>query len=76
MNKIISLLFASLILIGCVVGRSVVKNETPAPKEQIVEQMTDEMLELAREMDQERSPAIYIVVISEPEVITAKPILK
>ena len=43
------------------------------PVEQLVEQNYDEMLELAREMDQERTPAIYIVVISEPEIITARP---
>ena len=33
----------------------------------------DEMLEMAKEMDQERTPAIYIVVISEPEVVIARP---
>ena len=73
MNKILSFCFAVLVLVGCVTGASIIKDTSPAPKGEIIEQMTDEMLELAKEMDQERSPAIYVVVISEPVVITAKP---
>ena len=33
----------------------------------------DQMLDLAYDMEQERVKAIYVVVISEPEIITAKP---
>ena len=73
MKKIFNFLFVSLMLIGCVASASSIKSETFVPLGQIVERTSDEMLELAREMDQERIPAIYVVIISEPEVITAKP---
>jgi len=43
------------------------------PAGQIIEQDNDEMLELAYDLEEERVKAIYVVVISEPEVITAKP---
>ena len=55
---------------------SSVKEQDPLPKGQIIEQMNSEMLELAIEMEQERYPAIYVVIISEPEIITAKPLGK
>jgi len=72
MKKIIFLLF-SLILFGCVASAVEVKN-TPIPLPvELAEQEYDEMLELAYETDQERVRAIYVVVISEPEVVTAKP---
>ena len=60
-------------LFGCVASASSIKNKILMPEAQIVEQEYDEMLELAKEMDQERIPAIYVVIISEPEIITAKP---
>tara|TARA_Y100000310_G_scaffold46916_1_gene43546 strand:- start:1 stop:195 length:195 start_codon:yes stop_codon:yes gene_type:complete len=60
-------------LFGCVASASSIKNKILMPEAQIVEQDYDEMLELAKEMDQERIPAIYVVIISEPEIITAKP---
>jgi hypothetical protein len=73
MSKLINSLFASLILIGCVANASsAIKTDMSIPKGQIFNQTTDEMLELARESDQERIKAIYVVVISEPEIITAK----
>ncbi len=73
MNKIFNFLFVSLMLFGCVASASSIKNKILMPEAQIVEQDYDEMLELAKEMDQERIPAIYVVIISEPEIITAKP---
>ena len=73
MKKIINFLFTSLILIGCVASASSIKGEVYAPMGQIVEQMPDEMLELANEVEQERVPAIYVVIISEPEIVIAKP---
>jgi hypothetical protein len=73
MKKIFNFLFVSLMLIGCVTSASSIKNEASAPLGQIIERTNDEMLELAREVDQERIPAIYVVIISEPEVVTAKP---
>ena len=73
MNKIFNFLFVSLMLFGCVASASSIKNKILMPEAQIVEQEYDEMLELAKEMDQERIPAIYVVIISEPEIITAKP---
>ena len=73
MRKIFYFLFISLMLVGCLASVSSTKNNMSIPVEQLVEQNYDEMLELAREMDQERTPAIYIVVISEPEIITANP---
>jgi|GEM_PF-6911766 len=73
MKTIFYFLFISLMLIGCAASVSVIKNKTTTPESQIIEQDHNEMLELAREMDQERTPAIYIVVISEPEIVIAKP---
>ena len=73
MNKIFYILFLGLILLGCVATASTVNNNTPAPAGQIIEQDTDEMLELVREMEENRVKAIYVVVISEPEIIIAKP---
>ena len=73
MKKIFYFLFISFMLVGCLASASSTKNNISIPVEQIIEQDRDEMLELAREMDQERIPAIYVVVISEPEIITARP---
>lgn len=72
MSKILYFLFFGL-LIGCATTVSPINNNFEAPKAEIIEQDYDEMLELAKEMDHQRSPAIYVVVISEPETITAKP---
>ena len=63
-------------LIGCMATASSISTEVPTPAERTVEQMSEEMLELAKEMDQERSPAIYVVIISEPEIIIANPLKK
>ena len=76
MNKIFNFLFTSLILIGCMSTAASVRNEIPVQKEQTFEQASDELLELARETDQERVPAIYVVIISQPETITARPLEK
>ena len=73
MSKILSFCFALLILVGCVASASSVKNISSPPPAEIIEQNSDEMLELMAEMEEERVKAIYVVVISEPEVITAKP---
>ena len=73
MNKIFYILFLGLILLGCVATASTAKNNIPAPAAQIIEQNTDEMLELVHEMEENRVKAIYVVVISEPEIIIAKP---
>tara|TARA_Y100000034_G_scaffold133547_1_gene199278 strand:+ start:135 stop:365 length:231 start_codon:yes stop_codon:yes gene_type:complete len=73
MRKIFNFLFISLMLVGCAASVSAIKNKTTIPETQIIEQNHNEMLELAREMDQERTPAIYVVVISEPEIVIAKP---
>lgn len=73
MLKILKYILICTFLIGCVASASSLKSERQAPTAQIIERNYDEMLELAKEMDQERTPAIYIVVISEPEVIVAKP---
>jgi len=73
MKRIFNFLFFSLVLFGCVASSAAMKSETSLPAAEIVEQNYDGMLELAYEMDQERVHAIYVVVISEPEVITAKP---
>ncbi len=60
-------------LLGCVASASSLKSESSVPIGQIIEKNSDEMLELAVEADQERIPAIYVVIISEPETITARP---
>ena len=73
MNKIFYSLFLGLVLFGCVAATSSVKNVSDPLSAQMIEKNNDEVLELARDMEQERVKAIYIVVISEPEIITAKP---
>ena len=73
MNKIFYTLFLCLVLFGCVATASTVNNVPPVPKAQIIEQNNDEMLELAHDIEEERVKAIYVVVISEPEIVIAKP---
>ena len=73
MLKILKYLSICLLFASCVASATALKKDAPQPAGQIVEQEYDEMLQLAKEMDQERTPAIYIVVISEPEVVVAKP---
>jgi PBP1b-binding outer membrane lipoprotein LpoB len=73
MNKIFYTLFLGLVLLGCVATVATSNNVPPVPAGQIIEQDNDEMLELAYDLEEERVKAIYVVVISEPEVITAKP---
>jgi len=73
MKNIINFLIASLILLGCVAKASSVMTKEHVPKGLIVERTNDDMLELAMDMDNERTPAIYVVIISEPEIIIAKP---
>ena len=70
MSKILSFCFALLILVGCVTGTSIIGGKTIMPE---IAHMADEMLELASDIEQERTAAIYVVVISEPEIIIAKP---
>ena len=76
MNKIFYTLFFGLTLLGCVATASTLNNQSSSPKGQIIERNIDEMLELARDVEEERVKAIYVVVISEPEIITAKPLEK
>ena len=71
MNKLFSFLIVTLILIGCATNASNIKNKASLPSAPMIEH--DEMLKMAKDMDQERVPAIYVVVISQPEIITAKP---
>ena len=73
MNKNFYTLFLGLTLLGCVATASTVNNIPSSPKAQIIEQNNIEMLELAHDMEEERIKAIYVVVISEPEIIIAKP---
>ena len=73
MLKILKYLSICVLFASCVAGATSFNRETPPPAAQIIDQDYDEMLEMAKEMDQERTPAIYIVVISEPEVVIAKP---
>tara|TARA_Y100001970_G_C13856470_1_gene661951 strand:+ start:316 stop:510 length:195 start_codon:yes stop_codon:yes gene_type:complete len=63
-------------LLGCVATASTIKNNQPIPRAQIIEHDNKEMLELVSEMEENRVKTIYVVVISEPEVITAKPLTK
>jgi len=73
MNKTFYILLLGLTLLGCVASASAVKTlQSPAPGV-IVKQNHNEMLELARDMEEERVKTIYVVVISEPEIVTAKP---
>ena len=73
MNKIFYILFLGLTLLGCVATAAAVKTLQPATPPAEIEQNHNEMLELARDMEEERVKTIYVVVISEPEIITAKP---
>ncbi len=73
MLKILKYLSICVLFASCVASATSLNRETPQPAAQIIDQDYDEMLEMAKEMDQERTPAIYIVVISEPEVVIAKP---
>ena len=60
-------------LLGCVATASTSRNVPSAPAAEIIDTYYDQMLDLAYDMEQERVKAIYVVVISEPEIITAKP---
>ena len=73
MNKTFYTLFLCLALLGCVATASTVNNVPSEPQAQIIEQNNDEMLELAHDIEEERVKAIYVVVISEPEIVIAKP---
>ena len=73
MNRNFYTLFFGLTLLGCVATASTVNNTPPAPAGEIVDLDNGETLELIQEMEEERVKAIYVVVISEPEIITAKP---
>ena len=75
MLKILKYLSICVLFVSCVASATALKKDSnhPAPAAEIVNQNYDEMLELAKEMDQERAPAIYVVIISEPEIITAMP---
>tara|TARA_Y100001973_G_C5080460_1_gene272207 strand:- start:257 stop:508 length:252 start_codon:yes stop_codon:yes gene_type:complete len=73
MLKILKYISICVLLASCVASATALKKDGPQPAAQIIDQNYDEMLEMAKEMDQERTPAIYIVVISEPEVVIAKP---
>ena len=73
MKKKFYILFLCLALLGCVATASTVNSVPTVPKAQIVEQNSNEMLELAHDIEEERVKAIYVVVISEPEIVTAKP---
>ena len=73
MLKILKYISICVLLFGCAASAASLEREKATPKAQIIEQDYDEMLELAKQMDQERKPAIYIVVISSPEIVTATP---
>jgi hypothetical protein len=73
MNKTFYTLLFALTLFGCVASASSVKNVPSSPAAEIIEQNSNEMLQLVTDMEEERVQAIYVVVISEPEIITAKP---
>jgi len=73
MSKIFNFLFVSLMLVACATGVSSIESKSFVSEEQTIEQMSDEMLELTKDSDQERTPAIYVVIISEPETITVTP---
>ena len=60
-------------MLGCAATASTVNTVHYKPEAKIIEQNNNEMLELAHDMEQERIKAIYVVVISEPETVTAKP---
>ena len=73
MLKILKYMSICVLFVSCVASATALKKDNPQPAAQIIDQNYDEMLEMAKEMDQERPPAIYIVVISEPEVVIARP---
>ena len=76
MKNIFYTLFFGLMLLGCVATASTVKNIPVTPAAEIIDidiNYDKEMLDLARDMEEERVKAIYVVVISEPEIITARP---
>ena len=73
MLKILKYLSICVLFASCVASATSLKKDNSQPVAQIIDQDYDEMLEMAKEMDRERTPAIYIVVISEPEVVIAKP---
>ena len=76
MNRNFYTLLFGLTLLGCAVTASTastVETVPIGPAAHIIEQNNDEMIELMHDMEEERVKAIYVVVISEPEVITAKP---
>jgi len=73
MNKTFYTLLFVLTLFGCVASASSVKNIPSSPPAEIIEQNSNEMLELVTDIEEERVQAIYVVVISEPEIIIAKP---
>jgi len=73
MFEILKYISICVLLFGCAANAVSLEREKTTPKAQIIEQDYDEMLELAKQMDQERKPAIYIVVISSPEIVTAMP---
>ena len=73
MNRNFYTLLFGLMLLGCVATASTANNTPTSPKAEIIEQDNGEMLELIQEMEEERVKAIYVVVISEPEIIIAKP---
>tara|TARA_Y100001973_G_C5197654_1_gene335416 strand:+ start:856 stop:1086 length:231 start_codon:yes stop_codon:yes gene_type:complete len=73
MNKTLYILLFALTLFGCIAGASSVKNIPSSHAAEIIEQNSNEMLELVTDMEKERVQAIYVVVISESELITAKP---
>ena len=73
MLKILKYLSICILFVSCVASATALKKQSHKPSAQIIEKDYDEMLDLAKEVDQERTPAIYIVVISEPEIIVANP---
>ena len=73
MKNIFYTLFFGLMLLGCVATASTSRNVPSATAAEIIDTYYDQMLDLAYDMEQERVKAIYVVVISEPEIITAKP---
>ena len=73
MSKIFYILFFCMVLFGCVATASTFDKTPEVPKAQIIEQNYNEMLQLAKDMEEERVKAIYVVVISEPEIIISKP---
>ena len=73
MLKILKYLSICILFVSCVASATALKKPEHKPAAQIIEKDYDEMLELAKEVDQERTPAIYIAVISEAETVVARP---